>query len=398
MPGSLILQGMVFDDLSWSDSEESLGYESRFSAERAVSPVDGSLRWVVLDPSLVIHAEGTDFCWGLYGADRSPNTIRVYAGRTAVFLGWCSAGGVDWKTVGLGELARFKAWLEMTPSRSGYRKAGTVDAILIAVCEFLRFCARTGRIDSRVADQLVELRWLAFLPAGFDRGERGQFRTVRVRQVRARAQTVFPEALSPEQSNVVFTACRRPREVFIVCLLHDSGLRIGEALGLRREDMHLLPDSRSLGCAVVGAHLHVRRRANPNGTLAKSRYPRMVPASEAILSAYADYAFERDAILGDDDSDFVLVNLYHTPLGKPMTYRGAKGLFERLAGQTGFPLRPHMFRHTAATNWVRAGVDVDVVQRLLGHAVPASTLVYLHARDEDRRRAVEAVAAGELYR
>ena len=77
---------------------------------------------------------------------------------------------------------------------------------------------------------------------------------------------------------------------------------------------------------------------------------------------------------------------------------GADALFERLATDCGFAVRPHMFRHTAATNWVRAGVDLDVVQRLLGHAALASTAVYLHARDEDKRRAVEAVAAGERYR
>jgi len=38
-----------------------------------------------------------------------------------------------------------------------------------------------------------------------------------------------------------------------------------------------------------------------------------------------------------------------------------------------------------------------VVQKLLGHATLASTTVYLHARDEDLRRAVEAVAAGERW-
>jgi len=389
---------MTTEDLEWSTEEQRPEAEHRFQAERAVSPADGSVRWVVLDPYLVIHAEATEFCWGLHGADRSPNTIRVYAGRTAMFLSWCSATGVDWKTIGLADLARFKAWVEMTPGRTGYRQGGTVDAILIAVCEFLRFCARTGRVGARVADQLVEPRWMAFLPAGFDPGERGQFRTVRARQVRARAQTAFPEALSAEQSAAAFGACRGPREAFMVQLLHDTGLRIGEALGLRRGDMHFLPDSRTLGCGVVGPHVHVRHRLNPNGALAKSRYPRTVPASDVVLSTYADYAFERSQILPEDDSDMVLVNLYHAPLGRPMSYRGAKGFFERLARQVGFDLRPHMLRHTAATNWVRAGVDLDVVQDLLGHVSPASTLVYLHARDEDRRRAVEAVAAGKAYR
>jgi integrase/recombinase XerD len=177
-----------------------------------------------------------------------------------------------------------------------------------------------------------------------------------------------------------------------------EGLRIGEALGLRRCDMHLLPDSRGLGCPVVGAHVHVRHRANPNGALAKSRFPRMVPASDAVLSAYAGYQHERAGLAGEDGTDMVLINLYHEPLGAPMTYRAAKDFFDRLARNCGFPVRPHMLRHTAATNWVRAGVDLDVVQALLGHASLASTTVYLHARDEDKRRAVEAVAAGTRYR
>ena len=85
----------------------------------------------------------------------------------------------------------------------------------------------------------------------------------------------------------------------MILLLH-TGLRIGEALGLRRCDMHVLPDSRGLGCATVGAHVHVRHRANPNGALAKSRFPRTVPASDAVLAAYADYQYERAETVGED--------------------------------------------------------------------------------------------------
>ena len=370
-----------------------------FRAERAVSPVDGGERWVVLDSDLVPHREAGEFLWCLSGASRSPHTVRAYAGRTAFFLGWCAAQGVDWRCVGLPDLSRFKHWVEVSPTRAGGTRAGsTVNAILTAVCEFLRFCARAGLIEAVVAERLSEPRWLRFTPPGFDAGESGQFRTVRARALKARTVTQFPEALTPEQFQAVFGCCRRPRERFLLTLLHDTGLRIGEGLGLRRADMHLLPDSRGLGCPTVGAHVHVRRRANPNGALAKSRFPRSVPASDAVLAGYTDYQYERATLTGEEGTDMVLVNLYHQPLGAPMSYRAAKGFFDRLARECGFPVRPHMLRHSAATNWVRAGVDLDVVQALLGHASLASTTVYLHARDEDKRRAVQAVASGGQYR
>ncbi|MGH3512526.1 MAG: tyrosine-type recombinase/integrase [Pseudonocardiaceae bacterium] len=369
-----------------------------FRAERAVSPRDGGVWWVVLDAELAVHREASAFLACLQGADRSPHTVRAYAGRAALFLGWCAGQGVDWRRVELAQLARFKHWLQITPTRTGRARSGTtVNAILTAVCELLRFCARSGLIEAAVAERLSEPRWLRFIPPGFDIGESGQSRAVRARALKARAATPFAEALTSEQLATVLACCRRPREHFLVILLHDTGLRIGEALGLRREDMHLLPDSRSLGCAVVGAHVHVRHRANPNGALAKSRFPRTVPASDAVLASYADYQHERGELVGGDGSEMVLVNLYHQPLGAPMTYRAAKGFFERVSGECGFPVRPHMLRHTAATNWVRAGADLDVVRALLGHASLSSTTIYLHARDEDKRRAVEAVAAGRRY-
>ena len=331
-----------------------------FRAERAISPVDGEQWWVVVDAELVVHGEASDFLRCLQGASLSPHTIRVYAGRVAAFLGWCEAEGVAWRTISLPDLARFKHFLEVNPIRDGrYRSGSTVNAVLTAVCELLRFCARTGLIEPAVAERLSEPRWLRFTPPGFEAGESGQFRMVRARSLKARVETPFPDALTAEQSQAVLACCHRPRGRFVVVLLHDTGLRIGEALGLRREDMHLLPDSRSLGCAVVGAHVHVRRRANPNGALAKSRFPRVVPASDDVLAAYADYQAERAATLGADGSDMVLVNLYHEPLGAPMSYRAVKDFFDALARSCGSPVRPHMMRHTAATNWEVSDVAAD---------------------------------------
>ena len=108
-----------------------------------------------------------------------------------------------------------------------------------------------------------------------------------------------------------------------------------------------------------------------------------------VVDLYADYQFERSEIREGDVSDFVFVNLYKLPLGKPLSYHNTKKLFERLSETVGFRLTPHMFRHSAATRWLESGTPRDVVQALLGHVPPASMSVYFHPTNETMRAAVE---------
>src|SRR5256885_576584 len=84
----------------------------------------------------------------------------------------------------------------------------------------------------------------------------------------------------------VLRACRSARDRLIVLLMARAGLRRAEVLGLRRSDVHLLLDSRVLGCEVTRAHLHVvRREDNPNGAVAKSRRQRIVPLDFVTVQA-----------------------------------------------------------------------------------------------------------------
>ncbi|MEV6230844.1 hypothetical protein AB0L88_23575 [Saccharopolyspora shandongensis] len=80
------------------------------------------------------------------------------------------------------------------------------------------------------------------------------------------------EELTAEQVECLIGLAGNARDQFLIALLGRAGIRIGEALGLRREDMHLLADSQALGCAIKGPHIHVRRRRdNANGALVKAR-------------------------------------------------------------------------------------------------------------------------------
>lgn len=297
----------------------------------------------------------------------------------------------------------FKRWLVTSPipspRRDGsgpdrLRSTGTADAILGTVCEFLRFCARHDLADRDRVGRLHEPRYLRFLRPGFEAGEDEQFRTVRSRMLRfAVAEKAF-EFIEPDRMEDLVAAAGNPRDRFLVASVAMTGVRIGEALGLHREDMHFLADSRVLGCPLAGPHLHVRRRLNANGALAKSRFPRSVPVPPEAITLYADYAHERHQRLGGEDGNpLVLVNLYRPPLGAGMSYSNAKEMFDRLAVATGLTVRPHLLRHTAATTWLRQGTPRDTVQALLGHVSPSSMQPYLHPNEDDKRVAVERGAA-----
>ncbi len=361
--------------------------------EKAVSPVGRQVTWLLVDAeTFALHPEGRAFSLFLRGAGRSPETMRAYLPRVARFLNWCTAAGVDWRTVSLLDLARFKLSLEVTPiGADARRRTGkSVNAVLTAICEYLRFCAAQGFIDAEVAGRLSERRFVRQPPAGTDPGEQGQQRFVRSRVLRAAEVTQPPDTLSGAQLGRLLSTCIRVRDELLITVMAEGGLRIGEALGLRREDMHLLPDSSHLQCAVSGAHVHVRpRQDNANGARVKSGRPRTVPVTHDFVELYRRHLLERETVLQAASCDFVFVNATGAHAGRPMSYSNAQQLIARLGQRCGVKVHPHMFRHTAATNWVRGGAAIDVVQSLLGHAQQTSTAVYLHASDEDRRAAVE---------
>ncbi|ATL32763.1 tyrosine-type recombinase/integrase [Streptomyces formicae] len=119
--------------------------------------------------------------------------------------------------------------------------------------------------------------------------------------------------------------------------------------------------------------------------------------TEEAVGLYVDYVHERDevAVLSPEAwaSDMVFVNLFRGPIGRAMTYSAVKDMFDRLARRVCLVLRPHMLRHSAATEWIRSGEPRDVVSALLGHQSPSSLAPYLHVSDAEMRTAIENAAA-----
>lgn len=311
--------------------------EQTYVAERSISPSTGVERWVVADARTYdLHGEACAFLAGLRSKGRSPNTERVYAGRLALYLNYCTQRRIEWSRPSFMALSGLQQWLVTTPlparsRRSSttaaprYRSQGTANAVMTAVTDFLRFGALHGWVPAQTAGLLSEPKFLRYLPAGYDAGERGQWRQVQVSAFRFQVSEPGYEDLSPEQIRRMIADTPRARDRFLIALLAATSLRIGEALGLRQEDLHFLASSRSLGCPVQGPHLHVRRRTdNPNRALAKSRHPRCLPVTPDIVSLYTDYQYERTPVAAAAETGMVFVNLFRPPLGRAMTYPNAK--------------------------------------------------------------------------
>lgn len=387
-----------------------------FWAQRTVSPVDGRQGWTVVDHRYVEHEQAAAWLRVLLDAQgRSVGTARVYAGRLALYLTWAAAAGSNPLAPTVEELASFARWLERTPSRKHRpgrerrratdpkvvvlrpaRSAATVEGILAAVVEFVRFSASRGWCAPAVAERLSFRTALRSVPRRWDRGERSGRPVVERRAVRRKRADRPPSTLSRDQVGLLVDACANIRDRFIVEALYATGLRVAELCGLRLADLHLVPSAAHLGCEVTGAHLHaVRREDNENGALAKSVWPRVLPVTKDLVVCHDAYRFERDAVAEAAESDYLLVNLWRPPVGRALSPDGVERLFVRLSARVGFRARPHMLRHSFASEVASVTKDPALVKELLGHASVSSSDVYLHARWEDLRAAVDGRAGAK---
>jgi integrase/recombinase XerD len=364
----------------------------------------GDRYWTVIDERYEVEPVADRYLRELrFARDRAESTSKAYAESVALFLRWCSQTGRQWRSAS-GDLGLFITWLKYQPSdgdrvilgpgATPIRSVGRINGILVAVRGFLSFAVVAREVPAAVMDQLYEMADSRDLPAEA-RGEQHELRyRLRVRHRMREPKTAVDRA-TDEEIVALLKVCRSARDRLIVLLLSRVGLRRGEAAGLRRSDMHLLPDNTVHGCSIVGAHVHVVRRPNPNAAWAKSRLPRAVPLDFLVVRAVDLYLLERDEQQAAADCDLLLVNLFRQPVGAAMKPAAFNELFASLSRRAGLErsISPHQGRHGFASNLADSGALLDEIQMLLGHASPASSQPYLHPSADRLRQAVERVGS-----
>ena len=141
------------------------------------------------------------------------------------------------------------------------------------------------------------------------------------------------------------------RDEAVLVLLYGCGLRISEALSLKRGD------------APLGEALRITGKGGKT---------RIVPLLPVVREAVDAYLAAQPFVLEPDEP------LFRAVRGGPLSPRHVQATVQRLRGRLGLSERatPHALRHSFATHLLGAGADLRSIQELLGHASLSTTQRY----------------------
>jgi integrase/recombinase XerD len=157
-----------------------------------------------------------------------------------------------------------------------------------------------------------------------------------------------------------------PLDKLILSILLDTGLRSRELLSIRVSDIDL--ESRTI-------------------TVTETKYGR---ERKVIITSKTADLIKAWIELNDLEKDDKLI---------PLTYSGLYKRIKRIGRRAGIPLRrirPHILRHTFATQALRKGLPLPYLQIILGHQDIKTTQVYLHLTIDDIRKKYEEVMDNKI--
>lgn len=198
-----------------------------------------------------------------------------------------------------------------------------------------------------------------------------------------------PETLTEDECRLLLTAVfacpdtelyqkRARRDMLIILLMLDAGLRDGEVVKLKISDLIILEEP-------VTA-LRVRLE------ISKSKLDRIVPLTERTSEAIRKC---RQLLWSGPQSvpgDFAFPS--RSSSGHLTTVQVERIVKAAAAKSIHRDIHPHILRHTYATRLMQT-TNAKVVQELLGHKFMSSTGIYMHPNADDKRKAVDSIEKGD---
>ncbi len=179
-----------------------------------------------------------------------------------------------------------------------------------------------------------------------------------------------------EDIKTILNACTCLRDKLLILIMEETGLRIGEALGIKySEDIDY-----------KNHRIHVRyRRDNLNKAFAKYAEERYMRISDSTFDALNLYLAENADLL--ENTDYLFIVLNGPTAGRPLTASTFYSALATISKNTGLTVTNHMLRHYFADERRKANWSITEISKSLGHRNIATTEKYLHVTNDETEEA-----------
>ncbi len=352
---------------------------------------ENKIRYILVDNDGLPVIPIIKYLKHLDNTGKSVNTIKTYCYSLKLYFEFLKETSKDFREVNISVLSNFVGWLRnpynnskvlvLKPTKAK-RTEKTVNLTITVVTNFYNYLYRTEEINNDLVKKLIK----QVFTGGRRLYKDFLFHVNKDKPINKNILIIKEprkklNVLTKKEVEKIYSAATNIRDKFLIKLLFETGLRIGEVLSLFIEDF-IYDYSNGHKIRLVD------RGELPNGAKLKTG-EREIYISQGLMDLFDDYMYE---VLDDIeiDTNFVFVKLKGENKGKPMGYPEVSALFNRLKAKSGINVHPHLFRHTHATIYYKQTKDIKQVQERLGHSQIQTTMnMYLHFSDEDIRESWE---------
>lgn len=311
------------------------------------------------------------------------NTLRMYCQHLKLYFEYLQQRELDFQKVTIDDLALFMNWLQ-NPYKSlkvipahqveTARSPRTVNIIVNTVLAFYDYILRHEEYSNNISDRL---RKFVSTPSrnfkGFLYGIAHEQKKVTSNILKLKVPKSKPKTLSKEEIGTLIRACNNLRDKFLLTLLYETGMRIGEALSLWIEDFDI---------SDMVIDLQDRGELENNAEIKTVSSPRRIDISQNLADMFMEYIAEYHT--EEVETNHIFIKLSGSNKYKPMNYTDVDNLFRTLKKATGIYVTPHMFRHSSLTLLRMAGWQPELLRIRAGHKNIYTTLnTYIHPSDEE---------------
>lgn len=178
---------------------------------------------------------------------------------------------------------------------------------------------------------------------------------------------------------VILKATTNLRDKLLLCILFETGFRIGQALGIKIEDIDLEK-------GIINGKF---RKDNENEARSKEEKDYVGYLSEYTKELIQEYLKTYKNIL--KRKGYLFVNISRGKVGDPMTRNNVNKLFNNITKKTKIKVHPHSIRHLFADELYKSGADILTISKALNHNKIETTERYLHLDEEQIKKAVNTI-------